>query len=488
VKNRQFALLLGVIIASLAIVFSACKKLNEATELGGNLIPAVDNITTFDTTITVESYNDIFALLTDSTRSFARDERFLGKITNDPIFGATDAQIFMELKPSFYPFAFQNINAGNTQDSLHIDSVVLVLDYLETYGDTTIPQLIRVYEITDPFRYDSLYYVNRSTFATGAILGSKTVTPSTLKDSVKVYLDTTSHQLRIPLNNTFGQQLLDFDSVSGQAYHDDSTFRTKFKGFALKSEGGGNAIMGFDLSGANTKLAIYYRYQKGGAGTAFEDTTVTYFGFTTVSASTNLITRVHSGAVTAASNPAQDPLVYIQSTPGTFANIKIPALATLSNRLIHRAELIMEQVFDPSDTLFPPPTSLMLDAWDPSISKFRTIPYDFVPDGQGSFNTGSFGVFPSNLLDANTGKVVKVWKFNVSRYVQHLLTHTVPLYDLRVTAPPYIYLQYRNWPGTNDIQDVYSMPGNANGKGRVRLGGGNHPTQKMRLRLVYSKI
>ena len=35
--------------------------------LGGDLIPAVDNINTFDTTLTVEAFNDLFHLATDST-------------------------------------------------------------------------------------------------------------------------------------------------------------------------------------------------------------------------------------------------------------------------------------------------------------------------------------------------------------------------------------------------------------------------------------
>jgi Domain of unknown function (DUF4270) len=489
VKNRQFALLLGVIIASLAFVFSACKKLNEATELGGDLIPAVDNITTFETTLPVETYNDIFALANDSTRSFDGDEHFLGRITSDPIFGATDAELYLELKPSFYPFSFKNVNIPPT-DSLFIDSVVLVLDYLETYGDTTIPQLINVYEITDPSFKDSTYFVNRTTFATGALLGFKAILPFQLKDSVKAYLDTTKSQLRIPLSNAFGQRLLDYDSAAGEPYHDDAAFHNKFKGFALKSEGGGNAIMGFDLLGANTKLAIYYRYQKGGPGIANQDTTVDYFNFTTVAGSANYIKRTHSGVVTAASGAAQDPLLYIQNSPGTFAKIRIPGLDTMSNKLIHRAELIMEQVGDPSDTLFPHPGALMLDASDPSIStsvsKFRTIPYDFQSDGTGSFNLGPFGAAPQNILDPS-GKVVKVWKFNISRYVQHVLTHTISRYDLRVFAPYFANEQYGIPPNGTDLPQLVNV-NSSYGKGRVRLGGGNHPTQKMRLRIIYSKI
>ena len=33
-----------------------------------DLIPAVDNINTFDTTITVEAYNDTFHIATDTTQ------------------------------------------------------------------------------------------------------------------------------------------------------------------------------------------------------------------------------------------------------------------------------------------------------------------------------------------------------------------------------------------------------------------------------------
>lgn len=483
-KNSRLLLLLGVIIASASVSLTACKKLNDATALGGDLIPAVDNINTFDTTIDVETYNDIFTLLNDTTRAFPSDEYFLGRITNDPIFGTTDAEVFFELKPPVYRYSFANIPHP---DSLILDSVVLVMSYLETYGDTIQPQLLNVYEITSDFRSDSNYLVNTNTVVTGGLLGSRTIVPANLKDSVKVPFDTTARQLRIPLSNAFGQRLLFYDSIGPSgAYSSDSAFKTKFKGFAVKSQGGGNAIMGFNLQGANTKLAIYYRYQKGGTGIAKQDTTVNYFTFNTISGSANYVRRTLNGTVTSTFAPGEDPLVYIQSTPGTFSTIKIPDLLNVNNRLIHRAELIMEQIFDPSDTLFPHPSALMLDAYDPAKALFRTIPYDFVIDQSSGPNWGSFGVLPTNKLDAN-GNVVKIWKFNLSRYVQHRLTNTVPLYDLRVFAPYYEYEEYGIPPNGTDIEQFLKVNPSTS-KGRVRLGGGNHPTQRMRLRLVYSKI
>src|SRR5260221_6763474 len=164
-KHRYLALSLGAIIASSLILVSSCKKINAVTELGGNLIPAVDNITTFDTTLTVEAYNHLFTLggtdplAEDSTRVSYTITQFLGKITNDPIFGKTDARMFFQVDPALFPYSF-----GDEPDSLHLDSIVLVLDNVENYGDTIIPQTVNVYEIdqSSDFRLDSGYLVRRN--------------------------------------------------------------------------------------------------------------------------------------------------------------------------------------------------------------------------------------------------------------------------------------------------------------------------------------
>lgn len=492
-KNRQLLSLLGVTIASSIIVFSSCRKINDATTLGGDLIPVVDNITTFDTSLSVQTFNGLFDNISDSQRLERSEEFFLGKINNDPLFGGTDARMFLELKPTFYQFAFAR------KDSLEIDSVVLVLNYMETYGDTLVPQTVNVYEIDQnaslPFKSDSAYLIRTEPFPNGYnnLLGTRTFLPAVLNDSVFARKDTTTNQLRIRLDDSFGQRLLNYDSTSGTngAYLSDSAFKTKFKGFALRSMSSGNAVMGFDLGGVNTKLAIYYRYPK--AGGLGRDTLVDYFRFTTLSAAANYIERNHTiGEISTVQGPTEDNLLYIQNTPGSFARIKIPDLLTIGNRLIHRAELIVEQVHDNNntDTIFPAPEFLYLDAFDPTIilpkKQFRTIPYDLVYDGS-DYNRSSFGSYPINTVDGS-GNKIKVWKFNISRYVQHVLTGTSSLYDLRLSAPYSVRSEYGTPPLVSD-QTLVLFP-NLNGivKGRVRVGGGNHSTQKMRLRLIYSKI
>ncbi|MBK5272117.1 MAG: DUF4270 family protein, partial [Bacteroidia bacterium] len=420
-NKRWLALSLSAIITGFVFLFSSCKKINESTELGTGLLPAVDNITTFDTTLEVMAFNDTFDLLTDSLRFSSNNEAFLGLINNDPIFGKTDARLFLELKPSFYNFSFLN-----RPDSLFLDSVVLILDHANTYGDSTIPQTVNVYEVnqSSSFNPDSFYLVRQNDFNYSNLLGSRTFLPSILDDSVYAFMDTTNHQLRIKLDNSFGNRLLAFDSIGATgAYSSDSVFRTYFKGFAIQSMNSGNAIMGFNLSGVNTKLGIYYKYNNGGP--TILDTTVTYFNFgsinsdisSNISASANYVIRNYSGTSLAASvgGASPDQFVYLQSTPGSYATIKIPDLSGLSNRVVQRAELIAEEVYDPSDAIFPPPERLFLDAYDTSLSKFRTIPYDFNYDlSSGVANFGSFGSDPVNAVDAS-GNTIKVWHFDISR-------------------------------------------------------------------------
>lgn len=465
-----------------------------ATELGLDVIPEVDNIHTFDTTLEVQAFNGIFDISNDSTRSYQTYPQLLGKINNDPIFGKTDARMFFELLPGTRtPFT-------NSPDNLTLDSIVLVLSYLETYGDTAMAQTIQVSELSEFNEFkDSAYLVRNNPFTTEGILGSKTIIPYTLKDSVKISGtedSTTAKQLRIKLDNSFGNRLLSYDTIGvNNAYYSDSVFRTFFKGFALQSTGGGNAIMGFSL--ASSKLAIYYKYQnKTTAGDI--DTTVTYFRFGSTSPSANYINRDYSGTQVMATSGDKmaDNLVYIQSQPGTYATLKIPGLKSLQKNIIHLAELNMESVYDIQDTLFSAPDALFIDTYDSSISKFSTLAYSqeltSLTDGYGNAygraisNYSSFGAYPSSQFDLS-GNSIKKWRFNLTRYVQNVIKKTVTPYDLRLHAPKHVLI--RNGTELSDNVPVYIDPFQTivYGVGRVRLGGGNHPTQKMKLRIVYSK-
>ncbi|MCX8019541.1 MAG: DUF4270 domain-containing protein [Chitinophagaceae bacterium] len=475
------------ILVFLLLSFSSCRRINDYTEVGDDLIPPIDNITTFDTSLTVQAFNDTFSLLMDSLRVIANDEHFLGLIQNDPIFGKTHAEIYLELKPDFfgsYPFS--------RRDSLIVDSLVLVLGFTQLYGDSLTPQTINVYELNQELKLDSFYLLRvpaATHFPSPLNLPGQLIYPNRLDDSVKVFQDTTAGQLRIKLDTNLARRFLNYDTSN--AYKSDSAFKRAFKGFAIKSEGSGNALMGFKLrDNRNTKLAFYYRIPSRSGN--IDSTVVRYFTCNPDCKTANYIKRNYTGTpvASAAGQPSPAQFVYLQNTPGTYAIIKIPDLATLTNRLVHRAELIMEQIYHPSDTIFPPPSALFLDAYDSTITgfyKYRTVPFANDYDLRTGYDFFGFGINPFNGKDPG-GNNIKIWRFNLTRYVQNIINGNIRPHTLRLYAP---FLIRGKSKISNTREEIDIPPGAYINKtyatGRVRLGGGNHPTQKMRLRIVYSK-
>ncbi len=80
----------------LLISFNSCKKINEATQLGDDLIPPIDNVNTFEVSFKTETNN---ALYNDSTKLRFNDDIALGHINNDPEFGQTNASVYFNILP-----------------------------------------------------------------------------------------------------------------------------------------------------------------------------------------------------------------------------------------------------------------------------------------------------------------------------------------------------------------------------------------------------
>lgn len=503
--NKYIASALGICTLAVVLLVS-CNKINLPTEMGQDLIPPVDNIHTFDTTLEVETYNGLFDPALDSFRSSFAYTQILGTISNDPIFGKTDSRLFFQVSPGGgSPFK-------NRPGSLYLDSVVLVVKHLFTSGDTLTPQTIRVSEIdpSNAFSSDSSYRANRL-FSTSNVLGSKTIIPRAFSDSFYVINnsgDTAStkgvHQLRIKLNNSFGERLLAYDSTGiNNAYSSDSLFRLKFKGFALESIGGGNGLMGFDL--INTELQVYYRYNNATTSSDI-DTSVALFSFYQSdfgNASANYISRNYDGTQVLAGvgDQIQDPIIYMQNSPGTFTNIRIPGLAGLPNCVVHLAELQAQSIYDVSDTIFAAPPNVFVDVYDSAAAKFKLIPsiFGYTPSQSGVVITGMTNFYSSNSINqtyTNTtdlaGNRIRLWRFNITRYVHTVVGDKIPSYLMRMYAPAATTLPLGDLapaiPDNLNIPSIESGFRGLAGIGRARIGGGNHPTQKMKLRIVYSKI
>jgi hypothetical protein len=271
--QRNFLQFSATVILFFLIANLGCTKI-DSTTLGSDLIPAVDNVNTFDTILAIDGTQGLFD---DSTRTARADAHLIGSISNDPVFGKTTADIFLELKPQFFPFAFGNKN-DTINDALAagtgFDSVVLCLAVKSFYGDSTKPQHFKVYQInngTTNFK-DSAYKLNYQPDADYQpdLLGELTILPTQLRDTIT--LKTTKkekfiNQLRIKLSTAFlGKLLENLDTSSAGAgkkvYRSDSLFRDVFKGFAVVSDDAfaGNGLWKYITAGKTIiKLILHFQ-------------------------------------------------------------------------------------------------------------------------------------------------------------------------------------------------------------------------------------
>ncbi|HEX4958913.1 MAG TPA: DUF4270 family protein [Lacibacter sp.] len=487
---KRLIVLPGV-IAFFVLVINSCTKL-DSTTLGGDFIPGSDRLITDTTSLSVTTTSFI---INDTNYIDKREDNVAGYI-NDPLFGTTTGSMFFQLLPPFQ-FAFPV-----RRDSLFYDSAVLSIQFNGTYGDTTALTKLNVYKITDPtFSPKRRYGYNEGiSFSTADFLGTTTFKTADVRRGRKLAYKTDSvfNQLRIRISDALGQLILQQDTITG-ALKNDSAFKAFLNGLAVVPDStvSGNALHYFRLNNASTRLNLYYRYRRRD-GTL--DTTVTNFGFvpdTLNSAGANKLYRNYNGGtalpVLTSNTPAS--LAYVQAGPGTGVRIKAPGINTLVGRnyLVHRAELIVRQVYQGpltiENTLVPPILHLYTIGAD---GKNATIPIDSTGYFQFfsfdpvrnvllfNINTPSTGGIPSYTTDASGNRVAE-YRIPITRYVQNILNGKTTLRDFVLEAP--YFANYSN-PTYN-----ISSSGNINpvGFGRLQAGGGSHPQYPMVVRIYYSK-
>jgi len=474
------------VVLCIVFIFIACTKITT-TDIGSGLIPTIDGVIVKDTFFDVITNN-----FEDSSiaRIYKGDDHVIGVISNDPLFGTSNAATLFELKPTIFPFSFP----GN-KDSLIADSVVLVMSYKGVYGDSTMPQTWNVFEInqSNKLKFDSAYGASNNILATNRIGTRSNFDIRSLDDSIKYGFELASNQIRIRLESSFATRLIKtFDSTN--AYASDSAFRNNFAGFAvIPGAGSGNALIRINLLDTNTKLAMYYSTRVNAS--TKRDTGVSYLRFNLsggsfTSGSANIIRRFRAGSQLAGflNTGRNDSLLFLQTSPGTFATIRIPNLNRFRNVVVHRAELEAVQApHNPDlDAKLAPPRYMLLCAYDSVTRNKINVPNDYEIT-QGGSNIATFGGF------VRTRGNVAYYSYTLTRYVQGIVTRNDKSYTLRLYAPSNDTIQYKPpYPfGGSNTSPAFISPASANtiANGRVRLfGGGTTSTARMRLRIIYSDL
>ncbi|MFN8243123.1 MAG: DUF4270 family protein [Ferruginibacter sp.] len=493
-QKRLLSLVL-VVISVLVFFTSGCSKL-DTTDVGTDMLPAVDNVHTFLQTFDV---NTTQGYINDDTAFVVKAGDHLLGYVNDPLFGTTEGSIFMQIKPQFFPYY---IGRYPTDTLLGLDSAVLCLKVKDFWGDSTQPVHLSVYPVFDNAFRDSVIHVfdhNYKPNYTGFLLGSTDVDIRRLPDTVH-YTNNRDYSvglIRIKLDYNWALQLYHRDSLSGNpannAFYNDTTYRSFYHGLAVVCDGPkGQALMYVNLADTSTKIEMHYRRTNVGV----KDTTYASFRVITstynTSSTANFVKRVRGGA---SLSPAPGELYIQTGVNGSCANLKIPGLDTFKNCIIHRAELIIKQIpTNPFvDSALSCPSYLLVDLKDTGANNFyKPIYYDLNPSSLydpdlvlssiywPDVDHASFGGYPRSTVD-NFGNSIKYFNINISRYVQQLITRHSPNYTLRLYAPYEVY-----YPKYTDPYRVGY--GNNLCAGRVRIGGGNNVNYKMTVRVIYSKL
>jgi hypothetical protein len=212
---------------------------------------------------------DTFTLFTSSYHpdSIISDNAAFGILGSyvDPVFGTYNSEIYTQFRLSGLNPDFGLIKA------IDIDSFVLALEYVGSYGDAGI-QTVEVHQLTEDLSIDSTYY----SFTTKTVDETYGSNFGDLVEPGKndVYMDPyamsvvggdtlNSPQLRIRLNKFKAIDMLE-DASSGNGYFtDNDAFLDYFKGLRIRTKntgqmsGEGGAFY-FNLNDPASKLTIYY--------------------------------------------------------------------------------------------------------------------------------------------------------------------------------------------------------------------------------------
>jgi len=405
-KDRYFGLknLTGAILL-FSVVVCGCKQGDQT--LGINLLPGVKIL---DTRYHQEKASITTSIFTDTKIRVDRPAYNLLGSFNDPLFGRTDASFAAQFRLPYHP---------DYSATASIDSIVLRMTYKKIYGDTISSQTFQVFEMAGDLNYDAKYLssFNIKNLASSTLIGTGHFIPKFRTDSLQT--DTTEQVIRVPLNKSFGSNLLGIDSLK-MTSNDD--FLKIFKGLFISSTPINRRGTLVSVNATASMVVLYYH-------DAASDTLG--FAYRVTANSANVASYVHDYSLARFYTNLNkeintDSLIYVQPTGGIKSKILVPSFTTWkdsANYAINKATITFHADTIMSDYrryAMPDRLYLTLDSLGTEI---------FPADSQLS------STYYGGFYDATTA----TYTFNVTQHLQQIIAGTKQNY------PFYLVQSERNF-------------------------------------------
>jgi hypothetical protein len=225
--------------------------------------------------------------------------------------------------------------------------------------------------------------------------------------------------LRIPLDNAFGQELLDIDSLD---FTTDSTFWRKLRGLRISATAAGSpgAMMAFDLNNSTfSRIRLYYKLDQ---DTITASRTFDFF-FVGGNKFTHYSHDYTGSTVGPLLNQNLDDLLFVQGMGGLRLKVEIPYAHLLENIAVNKAELELSAVTLPGDNPLLGPVDQMVltrSRGDTAITLTTDVLYSLGSALNGGFN--AFGGFPETEMD--NGMDVERYRLTLTRRFQDMVDNS----------------------------------------------------------------
>ncbi|MBP7183988.1 MAG: DUF4270 domain-containing protein [Saprospiraceae bacterium] len=324
----------------------------------------------------------------------------------DPTFGSTRSSIYTQ-------FGLNTFNPDFTDAIL--DSVVLKLSYdtLGFYGDTLRTFSINVYQLSEDMDNTQTYYSNQTFGYFPTPIGQKYNILATPKTNISGLIEgvdtiTQAPHLRVKLDNSFGQYIMNLDSASLST---TNNFIQKMKGLYLTVGTPSGVMVGTSLLSSLTGITLYYRQN---------DIAKTY-KLSVSSTRARVMNFQNNYTGTATGNALQnttltDSLLYLQGTEGTFIKVKIPDIRNLANKgyIVNKALL--------SFTAKSPENTEKYHVIKRLLASIKTTDGLKIIDDLNLASTISLSIFGGTATSATKGSDnVYEYEMNISNHIQSMI-------------------------------------------------------------------